>query len=270
MADQTLEHGEVLNVRWAYVDPNPIAKSHEQQATACQFVNAVEHRVSQMTSKEKAEMEALRQLEQLAENPDAYPDTDAQYRESTSGNTAVAPVAAVAAPPAKKPRVQYSAPAIAYKYKFAGPQAMPRNLIENTERQQPNQPTPTTTRAENETAYQNQAPVEYERWDARTLARTQQTYAENPYTGQYHPYSYGFYSQRQAAPGGHELSELDEQRNADALQMYYEGAYSSRDQEAREEAEAATSAEYANAGEYPQPSAAALPAPGPGNNQPLT
>ncbi|KAH3761697.1 pre-mRNA-splicing factor cwc2 [Pelomyxa schiedti] len=45
MGDQTLDHGEVLNVRWAYTDPNPIAKAHEEQATASQFINAVERRV---------------------------------------------------------------------------------------------------------------------------------------------------------------------------------------------------------------------------------
>lgn len=46
MADQTLDHGEVVNVRWAYTDPNPIAKAHEEQAIASQFVNAVEKRVT--------------------------------------------------------------------------------------------------------------------------------------------------------------------------------------------------------------------------------
>ena len=43
MAEQALDHGETLNVRWAHDDPNPIARAHEEQAATARFLGAVQH-----------------------------------------------------------------------------------------------------------------------------------------------------------------------------------------------------------------------------------
>lgn len=43
MAEQALDHGETLNVRWAHDDPNPIARAHEEQAATARFLTAVQH-----------------------------------------------------------------------------------------------------------------------------------------------------------------------------------------------------------------------------------
>lgn len=45
MAEQALDHGETLNVRWARDDPNPIARAHEEQAATARFLSAVQHAI---------------------------------------------------------------------------------------------------------------------------------------------------------------------------------------------------------------------------------
>ncbi|EKE41788.1 hypothetical protein ENUP19_0139G0007 [Entamoeba nuttalli] len=41
MADQSLDSNERLNIRWAYDDPNPIAKAIEEQSIASQYVQQI-------------------------------------------------------------------------------------------------------------------------------------------------------------------------------------------------------------------------------------
>ncbi|KAL7714343.1 pre-mRNA-splicing factor CWC2 [Entamoeba marina] len=45
MADQSLDNNEKLNVRWAYDDPNPIAKAVEEQNVAAQYVELVKEKI---------------------------------------------------------------------------------------------------------------------------------------------------------------------------------------------------------------------------------
>jgi hypothetical protein len=40
MADQTMDYGEVLNVRWANEDPNPIAQAQKEQRTVAKAIDA--------------------------------------------------------------------------------------------------------------------------------------------------------------------------------------------------------------------------------------
>lgn len=49
MADQSLDDEETLNVRWARVDPNPVAQAVDEQAQTAQFVKAVEATAAAMT-----------------------------------------------------------------------------------------------------------------------------------------------------------------------------------------------------------------------------
>ena len=54
MADQSLDGSETLNVRWAYDDPNPIAKAHEEQAATARFVAAVQQAADDRAAAAKA------------------------------------------------------------------------------------------------------------------------------------------------------------------------------------------------------------------------
>ena len=47
MADQPLDGDEKLNVRWAYDDPNPIAKAVEEQTVAAQFIALVKEKIAE-------------------------------------------------------------------------------------------------------------------------------------------------------------------------------------------------------------------------------
>lgn len=46
MGDQSLDDDEVLNVRWALVDPNPIAQAVEEQAASARFIQAATKRIA--------------------------------------------------------------------------------------------------------------------------------------------------------------------------------------------------------------------------------
>lgn len=79
MGDQSLDDEEVLNIRWAHVDPNPIAKAADDQAITAKAVHSLEQAAAALTPEQRREKVAVRQAQLIAENPLAYPNTDAQF-----------------------------------------------------------------------------------------------------------------------------------------------------------------------------------------------
>ena len=46
MADGYLDNGdEVINIRWAHVDPNPLARQHDERQQQLEFINAVQSKI---------------------------------------------------------------------------------------------------------------------------------------------------------------------------------------------------------------------------------
>ena len=46
MGDQALDNEETINVRWALVDPNPIAQAVEAQAASARFIQAASKKIA--------------------------------------------------------------------------------------------------------------------------------------------------------------------------------------------------------------------------------
>jgi len=99
MTCQALDHGEILSIRWAHDDPNPIAKQAIEQADKDAFVSLLQGKgVSlepapfvypsdyQLPAAKRLRLEeggdVLEQYPELA-----YPDTDNQYTSSNSNNS---------------------------------------------------------------------------------------------------------------------------------------------------------------------------------------
>lgn len=220
MADQALDDGETLNVRWARVDPNPVAQAADQQASTARFVRAVEAAAAAMTPQERAEKAALRQAASLAEAPDAYPDTDAQYPAPPGGIGPLGP------PPAKRKETTpetASQPTVAYRFEFAG--AGPRR--ENTDRQQPGQLPPSVDEGGG-AAEVRPSPHEEAAAASASRKRFWEHYQPNPDTGEFHPYAYGFFYPRQAIERPEETPE-ERQRRLQAIEQHVESLYAGAD-----------------------------------------
>jgi hypothetical protein len=101
MTCQALDHGEILSIRWAHDDPNPIAKQAIEQADKDAFVSLLQGKgVSlepapfvypsdyQLPAAKRLRLEeggdVLEQYPELA-----YPDTDNQYTSSNSNNSII-------------------------------------------------------------------------------------------------------------------------------------------------------------------------------------
>jgi hypothetical protein len=199
MADQSLDDDEVLNVRWAQVDPNPIAKAADDQAVAARFVKAVESAVSAMSPQELAQKEALRQLERLAANPDAHPDTDDDAQHPTGPHVTPAPggIGPLGPPPQKRVAIE---PAVTYRYTFA-------NRPESARSDLPSGGGATAV----QTAGGRQP------W---------KHYQPNPDTGEFHPYAVGMIYPRQVAERPQETPE-ERDRRLRALEQHYDQIYQS-------------------------------------------
>ena len=91
MACQALEHGEVLSIRWAHDDPNPVAKDSIQRADADAMVALLRAKGISLTPAgydypAEYQLPSGKRLKTeeggayIEANPEiAYPDTDAQY-----------------------------------------------------------------------------------------------------------------------------------------------------------------------------------------------
>jgi hypothetical protein len=102
MTCQALDHGEVLSIRWAHDDPNPIAKQSIEMADKDAVVNLLQAQGVSMTPAAFAypteyQVPALKSVpeeeggEWLEQSPELnYPNTDAQYA-STTSTVAAAP-----------------------------------------------------------------------------------------------------------------------------------------------------------------------------------
>jgi hypothetical protein len=69
MAQQSLEHGEILNVKWAHDDPNPVAKKAIEKANRDAVFSILRARGIDVRSLNDPKRENL------------YPDTDAQFKQ---------------------------------------------------------------------------------------------------------------------------------------------------------------------------------------------
>lgn len=107
------KHKHVLSVRWANDDPNPAARAAAKRAREETAMDAVA-RVLDDPRVAPERRRALAQARALATDPDAYPDTDAQYpRESFPEKKTVSFPEKKTAPPTRAaPPTQAAPPAI--------------------------------------------------------------------------------------------------------------------------------------------------------------
>ncbi|KAG2521916.1 hypothetical protein BBO99_00006261 [Phytophthora kernoviae] len=99
MANQPLQSDEVLNVRWAYDDPNPVAKQAGERADHDAIVAMVQAKGGTTTEDaafdypEQYQMPASKRQRVEGNTVASYPNTDTQF--TTSGNIAAESTAAV-------------------------------------------------------------------------------------------------------------------------------------------------------------------------------
>lgn len=131
MAGQDLGNGEVLNVRWATEDPNPGVKRREAAAAQKQSLEAriTEERIQfakgtpiyqlpLMSQLHQSRLQAEAQARNIPYDPNAYPNTDAQYRRAP----AESPDAAADFVPSQHHEVDPSAyPDTSQQYRRPGP-----------------------------------------------------------------------------------------------------------------------------------------------------
>eukprot|EP01132_Coremiostelium_polycephalum_P009878 gene9878-12118_t len=79
MSDQTLDNGELLNVRWATEDCNPLAKAADERNLHRVATEVINKRLREMTPDDHSAL----QFQQTG----SYPNTDAQYGDSSSTGT---------------------------------------------------------------------------------------------------------------------------------------------------------------------------------------
>ena len=239
MADQSLDEGEVLNVRWAKVDPNPIAKAADEQAATNKFVKAVEQAVEQMTPQMKAEKEALRQMEQLKHNPTSYPDTDSQFQSSqssssstmtataatsSSSSTTVINADTVASAPSCVDEERNDGEPQTKKSKPSLPLIVPPVPAENASSSSSTTTTTTTT-----TTGMMKVGFKFNFIGPNPRPSKQSTtmkteYKPNPDTGELHPYSYGLYYPRQATEKPKETEE-EKMKRITGLEQHFTTVY---------------------------------------------
>jgi len=106
MANQTLDHDEILDVRWAHDDPNPVAREAAKRANADAVVAAIKaagHATSQAAFAVPTEYQAVEdaapvagpapKVEAIADDPNLYyPDTSAQYTAAVQETENAAPL----------------------------------------------------------------------------------------------------------------------------------------------------------------------------------
>ncbi|KYQ93062.1 hypothetical protein DLAC_05673 [Tieghemostelium lacteum] len=77
MADQTLDNGDLLNIRWASEDCNPLAKMADERNFHRVATEAVNKKLKEMTPEQKSTV--------AIEMTGNYPNTDTQYPQLTDG-----------------------------------------------------------------------------------------------------------------------------------------------------------------------------------------
>ncbi|KAJ0402192.1 hypothetical protein P43SY_008056 [Pythium insidiosum] len=98
MGNQALDGDEVLNIRWAYDDPNPVAKKSAQRADRDAIVAMVQARGvstedAAFNYPEQYPMPAAKRQRIEGDTVASYPDTDQQFVTSDSTKAAVAAAA---------------------------------------------------------------------------------------------------------------------------------------------------------------------------------
>jgi hypothetical protein len=78
MNDGYLDQGnEVIEVKWAHEDPNPLARQHEQRQRQLEFINAVQSKIQAIPADQLEKKRSILTLQALQRGQ--YPDTDAAF-----------------------------------------------------------------------------------------------------------------------------------------------------------------------------------------------
>mmetsp|Transcript_12019 Transcript_12019/g.20073 ORF Transcript_12019/g.20073 Transcript_12019/m.20073 type:complete len:500 (+) Transcript_12019:97-1596(+) len=81
MADGYLDNGdEVINIRWAHADPNPLARQHEERQQQLEFINAVQAKIQSIPADQMDKKRSILTLQALQRGQ--YPDTNASYQQA--------------------------------------------------------------------------------------------------------------------------------------------------------------------------------------------
>jgi hypothetical protein len=100
MDDGYLDNGnEVIEVRWAHEDPNPLARLHEQRQRQLEFINAVQSKIAAMPADQAEKKRSILTLQALQRGQ--YPNTDDAFAQSAGA--ALVPAIGPTMPPAKRP-----------------------------------------------------------------------------------------------------------------------------------------------------------------------